>query len=246
MDIVVDELKYLFFVGSGRTGSTLLGQILNNHPSCLIANEQRFLQSVVDVKNNNFNNFNLELKNLAEKAYSNYMNGLGKNFQYQKDWKDHSIKIKKNKIKFIGDKKQGGNAQVYRSNTELFKKLIEKIGEEKVYFIQIVRNPDASISSYQNSHNFDYETAKQKVLEDTKTGYDIIKKFKNGKIVYYEDLILDPDKFLSNLVDYLEIECNKQWYDSSIKVINSNKDIMLSSNLKTSMELFEKYEKKNE
>lgn len=37
----------MLFIGSPRTGSTLLGQLINFHPQCLIANESRFLTNVV-------------------------------------------------------------------------------------------------------------------------------------------------------------------------------------------------------
>ena len=39
--------KLLLFIGSPRTGSTLLGQILNYHPQCPVATEARLVTQVV-------------------------------------------------------------------------------------------------------------------------------------------------------------------------------------------------------
>ena len=39
--------NYLVFVGSGRTGSTLVGQLLNNHPNIAISSELRVLTNAL-------------------------------------------------------------------------------------------------------------------------------------------------------------------------------------------------------
>ena len=39
--------NYLVFVGSGRTGSTLVGQLLNKHPNIAISSELRVLTNAL-------------------------------------------------------------------------------------------------------------------------------------------------------------------------------------------------------
>ena len=239
MVVDLNKVKYLFFVGSGRTGSTLVGQILNNHPSCLIANEHRLMQKVI----NNKESFLLEIKDLAGQAFKNYARGLGENKRYQKDWKDADQIIPKDKIKIIGDKKQGGNVQMYREKKSEFISLIESIGEERTFFIQVVRNPEESIKSYQVSHGYDEEKSRSKVLDDSSLGHEIISKFKNGKSVFYEDLLEDTESFLIDLCDYLGLEHNKGWIELTKRMINSDKKPNRSLRYKTNLEVFANYEK---
>jgi len=214
MDIDLKNIKYLFFVGSGRTGSTLLGQIINKHPSCLISNESRYLQELVE-KNKNFTK---TTKLLVETAYSQFNFGLGENKQYQSSWKDIDYFKKDSTIKVIGDKKQGGNSAIYRKYTQKFEKLVEFLGENNVYFIQVTRNPVNSILSYQKSHNYSLEKSKSLVLSDTMTGCEIIEKYKNTKLIYYEDLFSNTKHVLENICNFLNIDWDNEWADS-VKIV---------------------------
>jgi hypothetical protein len=236
MDIDLNNLKYLFFVGSGRTGSTLLGQIINKHPECLISNENRFLQEIIENKKNYIDS----IKNMINNAYYQFANGLGKNEQYQKDWKDINYFKKSKIIKVVGDKKQGGNVSIYNNHKEKFLDLIHKLGEKNTYFIQITRNPIDSIASYQISHNYSLEESKNRVLSDTISGYEIISKFKNGKLIYYEDLLNNTEDVLTSLCDYLNLTWCDEWLSSVTNVISLNKKInYLNDNVKDVKKIYD-------
>ena len=42
--------KYLFTIGAPRSGTTMLGYILNSHPNILISNESRVLNKIFEKK----------------------------------------------------------------------------------------------------------------------------------------------------------------------------------------------------
>ena len=245
MDISLKNIKYLFFVGSGRTGSTLLGQIVNKHPACLVSNESRYLQELVE-KNKNFTKTtNL----LVQTAYTQFNLGLGENKQYQSSWKDIDYFKKDSTIKVIGDKKQGGNVAIYRKYTEKFEKLVEFLGESNVYFIQVTRNPVNSILSYQKSHNYSFEKSKSLVLSDTMTGYEIIERYKNTKLIYYEDLFSNTEHVLENICNFLNIDWNDEWANSVKIVLHphadkkyNHQDVDNLTNVYKGHKIFKRYE----
>ncbi|MAH43382.1 hypothetical protein CL614_06750 [archaeon] len=246
--IIAENLKYLFFVGSGRTGSTLLGQLVNYHPRCLISNESRFLQNCV------YENRDIQMsaEAMVRQAVHEYQSGLEKStthgrnlIQYQKDWIKMgdlvaNSEFEKKEIKIIGDKKAGGNATTFRENPDKFQHIIDLLGRENVYFIQITRDPLDSIFSYTQSHNYSVEIATEKVIQDTQSGIDISKMFNNYLLCKYEDLLSDPSAILNMIFSFLDEVCRKEWIteistkislkkkykNKHVENIMSNKDIM--------------------
>ena len=119
---------YLLFVGSGRTGSTLVGQLLNYHPQFLISNEIRVLDRAVK-SGTGVEQFYKEitqdsatrLRRTSPQKHFNFFGALRERLRYkkwQRDWRDTSASYrrsplrKSNSIRYIGDKKQGGNTSL--------------------------------------------------------------------------------------------------------------------------------------
>lgn len=133
----------MFTFGFGRSGSTILGQIINQHPQCLIANESRFLQSFHKQTNGQLNSKIIEQKLieiLRNNAINKWNNGLNqKELNCQKDWNNFKFTLNKDQIKVIGDKKSGGNTRLLQKDPLLIKKLLTIAPNAK--FIINVRNP---------------------------------------------------------------------------------------------------------
>tara|TARA_B100000700_G_C15038400_1_gene853983 strand:+ start:2251 stop:3054 length:804 start_codon:yes stop_codon:yes gene_type:complete len=225
---IEENRKYLFFIGSGRTGSTLLGQLINYHPFCLISNESRFLQNCID------NNISPDesMRSMIFQAVHEFEKGLekssthGKNIdKYQKDWIDmgdlsNLDQFKKKNIKIVGDKKAGGNASVFRKNPNRFCSFIDFLGRDSVYFIQIIRNPIDSIFSYTKSHGYSVEDAATRVIQDTQSGIDISKIFPNYLMCRYDNLLKNPGSTLEDIFSFLGETCDKRWLEEISKKIS--------------------------
>lgn len=221
-----NNLKYLLFVGSGRTGSTLLGQILNNHPEILISNEERILNKCND-ENKNLSSF---IKEIIDSAMFEYTNGSKKykleidsqnNLKkWQKDWKDidNDKKIKKTNIKYIGDKKQGGNSSIIRNNKNILKNLIDM----EYVPITIVRHPHKVYQSYLKV-GFNSKLSAEKTVQDLLFGIQFTEK-NNGLIVHYENLIKDTESFCIEICKFLEIKKSKEWIELSKNTVNDKKN----------------------
>lgn len=218
------DLKYILFVGSGRTGSTLVGQLLNNHPEILITNESRILQRAYqeDKKISNY------LGVLSNNAYNTMINGTGqydaegksKNRQrWQRDWKDSSkIKIiQKKEIKYIGDKKQGGNTSLLIEDKE---KIIDLLDMEFLT-MTVVRDPMQVFKSY-FVLNGDMKKSADTLIRDMTFGYDFTRST-GGIVVSYESLLEDVDKWCESICKKLKIENNLSWVSLVKEVVSSSK-----------------------
>lgn len=218
-------MKQLYFIGSPRTGSTLLGQIINYHPNCLISNESRFLQKVIEKGQDKISarqemlidacyQFNESLERTDR--FSKTINTYQPKWQSFTQFKGNANFNKKD-ILLIGDKKAGGNIHVYRNNKEKFE---EFVAQEDPYFLMITRNPAETAISYQKSHGSGtIEDAIRKILIDMRDAYlfGLNHKF---KIVRYEDLITSTDEFLLTLFQFLDIQTDAQWRKEIATVVN--------------------------
>lgn len=244
------KYRLLLFIGSGRTGSTILGQIINYHPRCLVSNEFRLVQKVLsrDVS------LAKALKQMKKTAYGQFKHGLendskyGKSLdKYQKKWiafhdlvKDKDFK--KQDIILLGDKKAGGNVQVYLDNKKEFIDLIKEYQE--VYLLQIVRNPQSAALSYMKSHDMkDFTEACEHVIRYNTRAYEL---GRSGICpyyhLYYEDLLAHPAAEIKKIFHWLGLEIKESWLEKiSQKINKSTPPESDPSMVKISREIIKKY-----
>jgi hypothetical protein len=219
------DFKYLLFVGSGRTGSTLVGQLLNCHPSVLITNESRVLQHCVNTDTTLLS----QVYKLAEVAYGEFLNGTHqydkpekeqhKN-KWQRDWKNTTqfSLPEKNIIRFIGDKKQGGNTKLVIHSEDKVRKALSKIN---FIPITVVRNPEQVFKSYVRLNN-DLTVSRKTVFNDMLLGYNFCRE-NNGIVMRYENLLNDPAGWCKNICRVLKLDYSEAWKDIVCNTVNSDK-----------------------
>jgi len=226
------DKKLLLFIGSPRTGSTLLGQIINYHPNCLVANEFRLLNKIIVEEKN----FKLSLKRLERYALKQFYKGLENDKKYgkvlhvyQKKWKNFEYlakepEFKKQEIKLIGDKKAGGNIQVINEYPNETKFFFEKI--KQLYFIQIIRNPVHAAVSLMNSHAYEnFEKAVNHILQQTVRAIEFSRQPNiNYYSLYYEDLMEEPELEIRNIFNWLNIDVQDSWLKKIKEIISSSEN----------------------
>ena len=207
------NIKYLLFLGSGRTGSTLVGQLLNNHPEMLITNETRILQKSYK-ENKKISNY---IESLAYTAYETMKKGTiqydkidkkDNQKRWQRDWTDSSKLsiLEKKEIKYIGDKKQGGNTSLLIENKE---KIINLIDIDFLP-VTVVRDPAQVFKSYLILNNNIKSPSDGDFIEHMIAGIDYVKENK-GIIINYNLLIEDVDYWCEDLCKKLNIENDLIW-----------------------------------
>jgi SAM-dependent methyltransferase len=230
-------LTYLLFVGCGRTGSTLVGQLLNCHPNILISTEARALQEVIELK--------LKLidliQNLADLAFTEYTKGIWQydspdqekhTQRWQQDWRDTSkLKLPKKEIVFyIGDKKQGGNLNIVLNNPNAIDKAFEGLHSIPV---TVIRNPHHVLKSYLklNVDDLDgnFDKSCKTVVDDMLNGYlfvenhDRLNPNSPGLVINYEKLLENPRGWCVDICKKFDLECHEEWIQIVEKTVNTEK-----------------------
>lgn len=258
----INNSKVLIFIGSPRTGSTLLGQLINYHPQCLIANEYSLITKVVK----NGKNYKRELKKLYDIALEQFNKGLencnhfGKTINiYQPKWKNMSklarnTIFEKKDIRVIGDKKAGGTIKTFLNNKNEVINFFNKHSE--IITIQILRHPIDAAKSYMKSHNIStFEEAINYIMLYTYEAYELSKMINNKSILlYYEDLISNSEDVLKSIFNDLNLDISQEWLSEIVNVITKDKNqgtytekeieiyMKLLNNFLENKELFYKYQ----
>jgi hypothetical protein len=210
----INVKKYIFTIGAPRSGTTLVCQMLNNHPNILISNEDRTIDKILNKKMK----FNEAIKQSNIRAFEEFNNGYKLAAKIQNKWKEiNKTKLLEKKCIFIsGDKKSGQNAEIFNKNKNDFVSLFNK---PNIFFLHIVRNPIAAAKSYEKSHSHEisnFDDALEKILRRNSYGFSLGKIIKKNYIkIYYEDLVADPKKIMKGVINTfkidLDINNNKEW-----------------------------------
>ncbi len=219
--------KLLLFFGSPRTGSTLLGQILNNHPNMLVANEYRFLQKVV----RNQACVEQQFYKLRKTALKQFKTGLKKDSyfsnklsKFQSQWIefDNSL-LEKQDIKIVGDKKAGGNTLIYIEQPTKTKRFL---ANHEPYMLQIIRHPINAALSACKAFDLEYEDAIKDQIMRTTEAYRLMQEFQiHSHFVYYEDLINDTENVLNGIMAFLKLFTDEYWMKSVLTSVNSSNKV---------------------
>ena len=229
--LIKDYSKLLLFIGSGRTGSTLIGQLINYHPQCLIGNEYNIIRKVIDESKS----FDKEILNMATSAYVNFEKGFSNKDlnKYQKKWSDlttlsKDLDFEKDSVNLVGDKIGGRLNNVFKQHPNEFKNLLNSFN--KLYLLHIIRNPINTAKSFLKSHSHEvktFEEAFDRVLINHHLAYEITNIIDaNVLTIYYEDLQREPKKNLEIIFKWLDLEVNDNWMNKIVKYINSSETII--------------------
>ena len=156
---VVDRVKkFVLFVGMGRSGSSILGSILDAHPHVIVSHEYCVF--------NHFQEFNSSQDSLKETLfnvlYSKSQIDVTKRRSYtQGHGHSYTLKVSglwqgtyENYIEVVGDKSGAQITRPYLENKEAFKNMYKELKEGlkiPILFLWPMRNPYDQISTYMYS-----------------------------------------------------------------------------------------------
>jgi hypothetical protein len=242
--LINDYQHFILTLGYGRSGSTLFGNVLNNHSNCYCGIEFRFLEKLQQNKRNQENIVN----QLLNECKISFKNGSQKLKYNQKDYVEYNINNNKDKILCIGDKKSAGNTTILIKNPKFFNNLL--INNPNIRIFINMRNPFNVLKSIKSSQFYNTNSAHIKCNKNT-PDIDIFKDilyyqnhslnfYKDHKdicfILYYDDIINCTKNTLTNIFNFLNIHSDL----SLCKIINNNK---IESNIipHEYLETFNKY-----
>ena len=228
--LIKDLPNLVLTIGYGRSGSSMLGNILNQHPNFLVTTEFCFLQKYYHC--NKKEKEEIELVNsLIKTANKEYTDGSIKLLNNQKDHKEINIKIPKEKILYYGDKKSGGNTTVFINDSLFCEQFMNE--HKNIKIIINIRNPFNIMKSIKQSKFFNRhssfikchdkssdEEIFQDILYYQNYSINFYKKYENRCfILYYNDIINDTDNTTKNLFSFLNVKNIKELNN----IVNSSK-----------------------
>lgn len=211
--------NYCIFIGYQRSGSSLIGALLDAHPNAVIAHELNVMQYFE--ANFNKNQIYYLLQQNSQEYAEKGRNWSGYSYQVPNQWQG-----KYQEIKVIGDKKAALSAIKISKNPQLLQQIKNTVGVP-IKIIHIMRNPYDNITTMfkksdrknTNALNFretieyyfslcdDINKIKQLVPEDSV--YDIKQ----------ESVINNPQKNLKELCVFLELEADEAYLQDCASII---------------------------
>ncbi len=217
------ELKsFCLFIGHGRSGSTLVGHLLNAHPNIVMSNELdalKYLDKGLTQKQL------FALIHFVSKRVALRGSLGGGNYKYAVPGQYQG---RHKKLQVIGDRKAGATSIRILKKPELLQNLKQSITVNKK-FIHVVRNPFDTISTtFKKTHRKPDENSESHLkraigyyFDRCNTVQTVKKEFADSDLmlVFHEDLIAEPKINVKKLCDFLGVESTQGYLDDCAKIV---------------------------
>ncbi len=216
--LFADVGTYCMFIGHGRSGSTLIGSLLDAHPNAIIAHELNALKHI-QVGFSRRQLYYLLLRN-SELYAANGRKAGGYEYPVDNQWQG-----KFRQLRVIGDKKATSAAKKLRTKPHLLQKLAT-VTDEKIRLIHVVRNPYDNIASKSRARKEDLTDSIGPYFDNCQTVMDIEKQIAANHgtdikmlRIKHEAFIEDPQGQLGELCRFLEIETSQEYLDDCASIV---------------------------
>lgn len=213
------------FVGHGRSGSTLVGALLNAHPNVVLSNEVNALRLL---KNGLTATQTYRLIRLVSQRQARRGSPGGGGYTYAVDgqWQGRH-----EHLRVIGDRKAGATAYEISRDDNILDMLDNKI-KLKLRFIHVVRNPfDVIATTYSKTAPDRGHDGDQHLMREINNYFlrcasvqRIESRF--GKeclhFMFHEKLLTDPAFELRRICDFLEIEPYSGYVDACSAIVKDS------------------------
>ena len=197
--------RFVLFVGSGRSGHSLVGSLLDAHEHIAISHEMNVLKQFkeghgyADVV-------------MAAKYNAYFFHHFGRSYtgydyvvpgQHQGGY---------TKLEILGDKKGNGTVRLIRKNPELLDRM-DAIVPVPVQYVHVIRNPYDNIATRAVRRAVSLRHAYEGYFRNVNTVVDLKKRYPDGVLdVYWDDLMANPHETRTDLLKALGIQSFSQSY----------------------------------
>lgn len=230
-----DVEKFVFFIGYGRSGHSIVASIMDAHPNVIIAHEYYLFDKFTDPKS--YQLIQTKSSLFDELYWSSYHStqagwrsdrktGKGYNLNLSGSWQGQF-----KRLKVIGDKTGGSTAMLYHNSPLLFKAVLRrlrKIAGVPYAAVHVVRNPYDMIATtalYQASSDISHRkvqantTAKFKQLQYLEMATNLVLAKAAGVQdmvqgchlqvleIHLEDLITNSSRIIHEMCRFLGVPC---------------------------------------
>lgn len=226
--------KFVFFVGYGRSGHSIVGSLLDAHPNVIIAHEYNLFRKW---KGNKYQNRSFLYNELYRNSYNNAEKGWRSSMKNQKGY---TLAVKESwqgsfqELFVIGEKSGAVTAQTYDNDPFMFLEILKQLRntvQVPIRVIHVVRNPYDMIST--RLLYADGNTRKTKVKSSVDMKYTSLRNlsqhvnrtihviqnvhelFSNCSLttldVHLADLVVNPEHVMNNLCMFIGVKCSRDY-----------------------------------
>ena len=228
---------FLFFIGWPRSGHSIIGSMLDAHPNVIIAHEYAIFRRLIEDEDNQLRNrnilFNRLYKNshkMANKGWrTSSRNSKGYTLGMEGTWQGRFTKLK-----VIGDKSGGRTTKLYGINHQQIKELYQQLKatvKVPIKVVQVIRNPfdmiatqtlyagcpfpETKVNATATHKYTNFSILRRSIItlqKDSHAVYDMVHDIGLSPLqVHSEDLIARPAETISNICQFLNLECSKEY-----------------------------------
>jgi hypothetical protein len=212
---------YCMFIGYPRSGHSLIGSLLDAHPSAIIAHELDALK-FVEAGFNKDQLYQLLLDNSRRfarkgRAWTGYAYGVPGQWQGRFD-----------KLRVIGDKKGGRSTLQLAENPELLHRLRKTVATD-IRFIHTIRNPYDNIATmHKRALEHNHHQALSATVEDyfsrCEMNANLKERMEKGVVldVRHESFVENPKAMLRELCSFVGLGYDKDYLEGCASIVFSS------------------------
>jgi hypothetical protein len=212
------ELSHLvIFLGSPRSGTTLVRTIIDAHPNAVIGNEVHILRLLRQGKT---------WQQIIRKICLNHDKFKNNPFWTDYNYQINGAKNNKKNLKIIGDKRSLGTIKAFVENPAMIKDFLDW-SALPVKIIRCVRHPFDVIATkhWRNKKSLDWNIDEYFFAEKNAEHLVNIFKPQNTHHIYHEQLVQNPDMELRKLLTFLELEVQQEFITACKDRINPKSNL---------------------
>jgi len=212
---------FVIFVGIGRSGTSLLGALLDAHPNMVIANQQGSLKYVYPVPFPRDRIFRLLLRNSVDSARGGRQGSGGYSFAVPDQWQGRF-----QRIEVIGDKSMSAQTVEWLHSKPWLLSRLASVTRAPVRLLHVVRNPFDTIARRSLRRRVSLEKISREYFELTDRLQFLIARLESDAgqnvrriPVHLEDLIGDPAVQLASICAQLGVRSPNDYLRSCADIV---------------------------
>lgn len=218
-----DVRTFCFFVGHNKSGTSLVGGLLDAHPEVVLADEADALQYVeAGFKREQI--FHVLLKGARTEARKSRVTArrlMPYSYSVPGQWQGVS-----RAPLVVGDSTSGSSTRRLGSNPDLLDRLPEVIPGVDIKLIQVIRNPFDPISAMMVRGGRSFENAIDHYFRACETLARIRKRVQPNSLlpVRYETFVADPEQGLAAVCRFLGVDADPEYLSACGAIIRRRPD----------------------
>ena len=213
-----DVRTYCMFIGHNKSGTSMIGALLDAHPNVILADEMEALR-FVSAGFSRDQVFHLLLKGSRREAMKGRVTARRLqpySYRVPGQWQGRY-----SGLRVIGDSTSGSSTQRFAEDPDLLQRLHQVMRGVDVKFIQVIRNPYDPISVMMVRGKRTFENSIENYFARCETLGELRKRLGDSSLlaVRYEDFVLHPEVNLTHLCRFLGVEPHDDYLKACTSIL---------------------------